>query len=335
MKRLNFPTFIVALVTILVIGAAVLPGLRIRQYANDGNPPDDAAYVMDETTANKHILHSQLRFRITNGLATVTYVNSLTNPLATTNFVIAQSTNGATVAAGTGITVATNATSSNTTYTVSSSVTTNGLATTNYVNTATNGLVTDSVTNGLATTSYVNDATNTLSAYVDKAASNRVAVAAGANVTVTTNGSAGVETYTVAANSTTIHSEFDNILITNALNRIISRVASTVTTQQIDVVAGPSVYYWPLVNSNIVCQFTNMWTSQVSNRVIDFFFNGGAADKTVTFVCPNPGGVAFRWGVFSVTNGATSFTITNGHTGSASTSPFDTNVIEGFYSPGL
>lgn len=60
---------------------------------------------------------------ITNGLATTNYVNTATNGFVT-----------ATV--------------------------TNGLATTNYVNTATNGHVTASITNGLATTNYVNTATN-------------------------------------------------------------------------------------------------------------------------------------------------------------------------------
>ena len=76
---------------------------------------------------------------VTNGLASISYVNaatnglvgpSITNGLATTNFVLSQGY-------------------------VTSAVT-NGLASISYVNTATNGFVTSSVTNGLATTNYVN-----------------------------------------------------------------------------------------------------------------------------------------------------------------------------------
>lgn len=75
------PTIIVTVVTLLVIGAAVLPGLRIKLYPNDSNPPDTAAFVMEETTTENHILFGQLRLRLTNGLATVTYVNANTNRL--------------------------------------------------------------------------------------------------------------------------------------------------------------------------------------------------------------------------------------------------------------
>ncbi|HUA38640.1 MAG TPA: hypothetical protein VMA35_09640 [Candidatus Sulfopaludibacter sp.] len=82
---------------------------------------------------------------VTNGLASISYVNtatnglvgpSITNGLATTNFVLSQGY-------------------------VTSAVT-NGLASISYVNTATNGLVTSAVTNGLASISYVNAATNAL-----------------------------------------------------------------------------------------------------------------------------------------------------------------------------
>tara|TARA_R110000868_G_scaffold183873_2_gene425219 strand:- start:1617 stop:4679 length:3063 start_codon:yes stop_codon:yes gene_type:complete len=62
---------------------------------------------------------------------------SITNGLATTNYVLAQSF-------------------------VTASVT-NGLATTNYVNAATNGFVTASITNGLATTNYANAVGTTVS----------------------------------------------------------------------------------------------------------------------------------------------------------------------------
>ena len=82
---------------------------------------------------------------ITNGLATIAYVNTatnglvtagITNGLATTNFVLSQGYATATV--------------------------TNGLATIAYVNTATNGLVTVGITNGLATIGYDNFGTNFL-----------------------------------------------------------------------------------------------------------------------------------------------------------------------------
>lgn len=172
--KLNWIGVCIGVLAVLVIAATVQPGLRIRQYPNDSNPPDDAAYILDETTVNKHILHSQLRFRLTNGLATITYVS---------NYVLSISTNAVTIAPGTGITVATNVTGTNTIYTVTCTVTTNGLATINYVDT------------------HDLSVSNAVISYTDTAASNRVTVAAGANVTVTTNGSGGVETYTVAAQS--------------------------------------------------------------------------------------------------------------------------------------
>lgn len=246
----SVPTIIVTVVTLLVLGAAVLPGLRIKQYANDGNPPDDAAYIMEETTANKHILHSQLRFRMTNGLATVTYVNSLTN-------------------AGTN--------------------------------------------------------------YSAELASNGVAVAAGPNISVATNSSGRTMVYTVTGAGSV-----SNLFITNGIGRARTLVPSTSLTVQIDVANGVSAYYWTNMVTNVVCQFTNMFVAGVTNRVIDFFFTGATnngPNYTVTFTCPNPAGVDFRWGLFSVTNGATTFSVTNNTRFGASLTPWDTNVVEGYFSP--
>lgn len=249
----------VALVTMLILGAAVEPGSQIQNYPHATNLNDGDYFVIAQAGKTKSLVASMLKSNATSGFSTTGYVNSATSSLASTS-------------------------------------------------------------------------------YVNQAASNRVTVAAGANVTVTTNGSGGVMTYTVAASSTQIHSEFDNVLVTNAINMIRYQPASTLTTVQVDVANGPQSYYWTNMVNNVTCQFTNLWTSGVSNRPINFFFNGavgGGSDYTVTFTCPNPGGVAFHWSPFIPTNGATSFTVTNGHTASAISTAFDTNAVESFYSPGI
>ena len=119
--------------------------------------------------------------------------SSITNGLASTNYVLTQitsngifggvgHTNGVVYGNGASITNITlnnitnvgtaaysNATAfylnSNPSNYVTSSVT-NGLATTNYVNAATNGLVTSTITNGLATTNYANSVTNNFTSLV-------------------------------------------------------------------------------------------------------------------------------------------------------------------------
>ena len=110
---------------------------------------------------------------ITNGLATINYVNaatnglvtsSITNGLATTNYVNA-ATNGLVTSAVTNGLATTNFVIAATNGLVTSSIT-NGLATTNYVNAATNGLVTSAITNGLATTNYANTITNNFTTLV-------------------------------------------------------------------------------------------------------------------------------------------------------------------------
>jgi hypothetical protein len=97
---------------------------------------------------------------VTNGLATTNYVQTatngfvtaaITNGLATTNYV-RTATNGFVTAAITNGLATTNFVLSQG---YATAVVTNGLATTNYVRTATNGFVTASVTNGMATTNFV------------------------------------------------------------------------------------------------------------------------------------------------------------------------------------
>ena len=113
---------------------------------------------------------------LTNGFVT----SSITNGLATTNFVLTQisATNSANLTTTTNLVVA--ATNNFTTVVYSNPVVflytnslptltngfvtasvTNGLATTNYVNSVTNGLVTSAITNGLATTNYVQSYSDT------------------------------------------------------------------------------------------------------------------------------------------------------------------------------
>ncbi len=81
----------------------------------------------------------------------VTYVNTATNGLATTNFVLSQNYVTATVTNG----LATLAYVNSSTNGFVTAAITNGLATTNYVRTATNGFVTAAITNGLATTNFI------------------------------------------------------------------------------------------------------------------------------------------------------------------------------------
>jgi hypothetical protein len=116
-------------------------------------------------TTNFVVSQNYVTAAVTNGLATISYVNAATNGfvtagttngLATTNFVTSQSY-------------------------VTASVT-NGLATISYVNTATNGLVTAAVTNGLATTNFV-----TSQGFVTSAATNGLVTASITNGLATTN----------------------------------------------------------------------------------------------------------------------------------------------------
>jgi hypothetical protein len=125
----------------------------------------------------------------------------------------------------------------------------------------------------------------------------------------------------------------DNLLATNAIGRLRSLVPSLNTTNQIDIASGPTAYYWTNLATNIVLQATNVWTAGVTNRTLDFFFTGHATlPFTVTFACPSPAGVAFRWGQNSATNGLTSFTVTNGLCVGATVTFWETNLAEAYFS---
>jgi hypothetical protein len=209
--------------------------------------------------------------------------------------------------------------------------------------TTSNGLVTiiNSSSNGLLT--IINNTSNTLFStsgtnIAGILASNNVRVAAGANVTVTTSSSSGLRIYTVASSSSIsgLSANFDSITVTNAFNRIRSLVPSTTLVKQIDFATGPTAYYWTNMVTNITLQITNTWVGSVSNRVIDFFFTGATntgPNYTVTFSCPDPSGLIFRWGTYSVTNGANAFAVTNNSGAGVSLTLWDTNLIEAYYSP--
>lgn len=61
---------------IWIAATQVQPGSQIKDYPNTGNPADTATYPLQDVTT-KNITHAQLRFRMTNGLATTGYVNSV------------------------------------------------------------------------------------------------------------------------------------------------------------------------------------------------------------------------------------------------------------------
>lgn len=126
---------------------------------------------------------------------------------------------------------------------------------------------------------------------------------------------------------------FDTVLTTNGWFRLQTNLSTSVT-QQVDYANGPSAYYLTKIATNRVFQFTNVWVAGVSNRVIDFFLGGSdnAIDYTVTFLCPNPAGVVFQWGVNSVTNGPTTVTVTNGMALGVSITGWQSNTFEGYFS---
>lgn len=131
---------------------------------------------------------------------------------------------------------------------------------------------------------------------------------------------------------------FNTFIVTNGIDFAQSNMDSTITTNQLDFSTGPSDFSWTNMVTNVVCQFTNIWTGGVTNRKYNFFFEGATnngPNYTVTFLVPNPDGVVFRWGAINPTNGASSFTVTNNHGASASLTLWNTNRIEAFYSPTL
>jgi len=85
-------------------------------------------------------------------------------------------------------------------------------------------------------------------------------------------------------------------------------VTSTALTAQIDGTLQNS-YRWTNMVTNITCQLTNI----VEGQEIDYYFTGGTntgPNYTVSYTVPNPSGVLIHWGD-GITNGPTSFTVTN------------------------
>lgn len=109
---------------------------------------------------------------------------------------------------------------------------------------------------------------------------------------------------------------------------------TSATTQQIDYAYGPADYFWTKISTNMVFQFTNLWIAGISNRTINFYVGGSddGNNYTVTFVCPNPGGVTFKYGLNSLTNGATTVTVTNARAWAASATPWKSNLVEVYHS---
>jgi len=130
--------------------------------------------------------------------------------------------------------------------------------------------------------------------------------------------------------------QFDTITLTNGDSHISSLISSTATSAQIDVARGPIYYYMTNMMTNIVLQLTNMFgIGDTTNRTLNFFFNGttnNGPNYTVGFSCPNPGGVAIRWGVNSATNGNSDLILTNSKAASVSITLWRSNVVEGFLS---
>jgi hypothetical protein len=127
---------------------------------------------------------------------------------------------------------------------------------------------------------------------------------------------------------------FGSILVTNASGRLLSKVDCSLTTNQLDIASGPQALVWTNMSTNVVIQCTNVWTADVTNRTIDMLFiNDSATNQYVTLNCPTPGGVTFHW-LACRTNGATSFTVTNGGAASFCLTFWRTNVAEGLFTSG-
>lgn len=111
--------------------------------------------------------------------------------------------------------------------------------------------------------------------------------------------------------------------------------AATGTTQQVDVITAQNNWFLTNAVTNIVFQFTNVWTMGVSNRTFEFFFEGATNNGptyTASFNCPNPGGVVFKWGGNSPTNGNSDVTIRAGQTASAYLKFWRSNLVEAYCS---
>ncbi len=114
-------------------------GFSLRQSSIDSEISSVGATLFDPLGAASAATNGLVGASITNGLASTNYVNAATSGLVTTNFVLSSIT--ATNLAN--LTITTNLITAATNNLVTASIT-NGLATTNYVNAATSGLVTNS-----------------------------------------------------------------------------------------------------------------------------------------------------------------------------------------------
>lgn len=128
----------------------------------------------------------------------------------------------------------------------------------------------------------------------------------------------------------------DSSLTTNVAGRLRQLITSTATTNQIDWANGPAAYYWTNMVTNVVLQVTNVWTAGVTNRSLDFFFQGATNNGpnfTVLVTCPNPAGVNLRWGWNSTTNGNADLTVTNNRRAGLVLTMWETNEVEAYWSP--
>lgn len=83
MKRAHW--FFIGIIVPLLIGAAVVqPGKTIRNYPNKSTLTNTDSFVLEQVTPNTnvHIRYEQILSQVTNGLATVVYVDSVTGGAA-------------------------------------------------------------------------------------------------------------------------------------------------------------------------------------------------------------------------------------------------------------
>lgn len=125
---------------------------------------------------------------------------------------------------------------------------------------------------------------------------------------------------------------FQTVITSNGWFRL-QGTLSTAPTNQVDYL-GTNALYLNKITTNLVLQFTNLWTAGVSNKVIDLYIGGSdnGINYTVTFTCPNPGGVVFKYGINSFTNGPTTVTVTNGRAWAASATAWQSNLVEVYFS---
>lgn len=112
---------------------------------------------------------------------------------------------------------------------------------------------------------------------------------------------------TVSSNGTLQAS--NGVFIAGGYRKQALLVTSTALTDQIDGTLQNS-YRWTNMVTNIVLQLTNI----IEGQEIDYYFTGGTntgPNYTVSYTVPNPAGVWIHWGD-GITNGPTSFTVTNG-----------------------